>query len=43
MQRRDIIEENIAYEDNLVDPFTKVLKTIVFDSHVFNICLRCTL
>ena len=43
VQRRDIIEENIAYEDNLVDPFTKVLKTIVFDSHVFNICLRCTL
>ena len=43
MQRGDIIVEKIAYEDNLEDPFTKALKTKVFDSHVYNIGLRCTL
>ena len=43
VQRRDIIVENIASEDNLTDPFTKALKTKVFDSYVHNICLRCTL
>ena len=42
-QREDIIVENIASEDNLADPFTKALKTKVFDSHVYNIGLRCTL
>ena len=39
----DIIIENIASEDNLADPFTKALNTKVFDSHVYNIGLRCTL
>ena len=34
MQRGDIIVEKIACEDNLVDPFTKALKTKVFDYHV---------
>ena len=43
VQRGDIMVENIASEDNLVDPFTKALKTKVFDSHVYNIGLRCTL
>ena len=43
MQRGDIIVVKIAYEDNLVDPFTKSLKTKVFDSDVYNIGLRCTL
>ena len=32
MQRGDIIVEKIASEDNLADPFTKALKTKVFDS-----------
>ena len=35
--------ENIAYEDNLADPYTKALNTKVFHSHVYNIGLRCTL
>ena len=43
MQRRDIIVEKIASEDNLVDLFTKALKTKVFDSLVYKIYLRCTL
>ena len=43
MQRRDIIVEKTAYEDNLADPYTKALKTKVFNSHVNNIGLRCTL
>ena len=43
VQRGDIIVEKIVSEDNLVDPFTKALKTLVFDSHVYNIGLRCTL
>ena len=43
VQRGDIIVEKIAYEDNLVDPFTKALKTKVFGSHVYNIGLRCAL
>ena len=43
MQRGDIIVEKIAYEDNLVNPFTKALKTKVFDSHIYNIGLRCTI
>ena len=43
MQKKDIIVENIAYEDNLSYPFTKALKTKVFGSHVYNIGLRCTL
>ena len=43
LQREDIIEEKIAYEDKLADPFTKALKTKVFDSHVYIIGLRCTL
>ena len=43
MQRGDIIVEKIASKDNLANPFTKVLKTKVFNSHVYNICLRCTL
>ena len=43
MQRGDIIVEKIASEDNLEDPFTKALKTKVFDSHVYNIGLRCIL
>ena len=43
VQRGDIIVEKIASEDNLADPFTKALKTKVFDSHVYNIGLRCTL
>ena len=43
MHRGDIIVEKIAFEDNLADPFTKALKTKVFDSHVYNIGLRCTL
>ena len=34
VQRGDIIIEKIASEDNLGDPFTKALKTKVFDSHV---------
>ena len=42
VQRGDIIIEKIASEDNLADPFTKALKTKVFDSHVYNIGLRCT-
>ena len=41
--RRDIIVETIAYEDNLANPSTKALKTKVFDSHMYNIGLRCTL
>ena len=41
MKRGDIIVEKIASEDNLVDLFSKVLKTKV--SHVYNIGLRCTL
>ena len=43
VQRGDIIVEKIAYEDNLTYPFTKALKTKVFDSHVYNIGLKCTL
>ena len=43
VQRGDIIVENIAYEDNLSNSFTKALKTKVFDSYVCNIGLRCTL
>ena len=43
MQRGDIIVEKIASKDNLVDPYTKALKTKVFDSHVYNIGLKCTL
>ena len=43
VQRGDIIVENIASEDNLAYPFTKTLKTKVFDSQVYNIGLRCTL
>ena len=43
MQRGDIIVEKIASEDNLADPFTKALKIKVFDSHVYNIGLICTL
>ena len=43
MQREDIIVENIASKDNLADPFTKALKTKVFDSHSYNISLKCTL
>ena len=43
VQIGDIIVENIASEDNLADPFTKALKIKVFDSHVYNIGLRCTL
>ena len=35
--------EKIAFEDNLTDPFTKALKTKVFESHVYNIRLICTL
>ena len=42
VQRGDIIVEKIASEDNLADPFTKALKTKVFDSHVYNIGLRFT-
>ena len=43
MQRGDIIVEKIASEDNLADLFSKVLKTKVFYSHVYNRGLRCTL
>ena len=43
VQREDIIVEKIASDDNLADPFTKALKTKVFDSHVYNIGLKCTL
>ena len=43
MEREDIIIYNIAYEDNLEDHFIKALKTKVFDSHVYNIGLKCTL
>ena len=43
VQRGDIIVEKIASEDNLADPFSKALKTKVFDSHVYNIDLICTL
>ena len=43
VQRGDIIVEKIASEDNLVYSFTKALRTKVFDSHVYNIGLRCTL
>ena len=43
VQRGDIIVEKIAFEDNLADPFTKSLKTKVFDSHVYNIGLKCTI
>ena len=43
VQIGDIIVEKITSEDNLADPFTKTLKTKVFDSHVYNICLICTL
>ena len=43
VQRGDTIVEKIAFEDNLANPFTKALKTKVFDSHVYNIGLRCTL
>ena len=43
MQRGDIIVEKNASEDNLADPFTKALKTKVFNSHVYNIGLICTL
>ena len=43
MQIGDIIVEKIASEENLEDPFTKALKTKMFDSHVYNIGLRCTL
>ena len=39
----DIIVKKTASEDNLVDPFTKSLKTKVFDSHVYNIGLISTL
>ena len=42
-QRGDLIVEKIAYEDNLANPFTKALKTKVFDSHVYNIGLICAL
>ena len=42
--RRGVIRvEKIAFEDNQADPFTKALKTKVFDSHVYNIGLKCTL
>ena len=40
MQREDIIVEKFASEDNLINPFTKALKTKVFDSHVCNIGLN---
>ena len=40
MQRGDIIVEKKTSEDNLADPFTKALKTKVFDSHVCNIGLN---
>ena len=43
VHRGDIIVEKITSEDNLTDPFTKTLKTKVFDSQVYNIGLRCTL
>ena len=43
MKRGDIIVEKIAFENNLVDPFTKALETKMFDSHVYNTYLRCTL
>ena len=43
VQRGDIIVENIAFEDNIADPFTKALKTKVFDYHVYNIGLKFTL
>ena len=43
LKRGGIIIEKIAFEDNLADPFTKALKTKMFDSHVYNIGLRCTL
>ena len=43
VQRGDIIVEKIASKDNLTDPFTNALKTRVFDSHVYNIGLGCTL
>ena len=43
MQRGDTIVEKIASKNNLTDAFTKALKTKVFDSHVYNIGLRCTL
>ena len=35
--------KKIAYENNLVDPYTKALKTKVFDSQSYNIGFRCTL
>ena len=43
LQKGDIIVEKIRSEDNLADPFTKALKTKLFDSHVYNIGLICTL
>ena len=43
VKRGDIIVEKIAFENNLVDPFTKSLETKMFDSHVYNTDLRCTL
>ena len=43
VQRGDIIKEKIASEDNLENPIIKALKTKVFDSHILNLCLRCTL
>ena len=43
VQRGDIIVDKITSKDNLADPFTKTLKTKVFDSHLYNIGLRCTL
>ena len=43
VQRGDIIVEKTASEDKLADPFTKELNTKVFDSHVYNIGLKCTL
>ena len=42
-RKGDIIVEKISSNDNLEDPFTKALKTKLFDSHVYNIGLICTL
>ncbi|KAA0043126.1 gag/pol protein [Cucumis melo var. makuwa] len=41
VHRGDVVVTQISSEQNIVDPFTKVLTAKVFESHLQNLGLRC--
>ena len=39
--RGDVVVENIAFMENLANPFTKTLSTTFFDGHRDSIGVKC--